>query len=87
MDAPKKPSLDQLLRDSKAQCVDLQAKILVFTEFNLATLEELSELKSSSASRIKRQQRICDEMVAACRQFCIPGEFDLKKFPRLSLAL
>lgn len=37
---------------------------LWLTECNLATLEELKELKSSSKTRIARQQEICDTAIA-----------------------
>lgn len=40
----------------------------VATEWNLATLEELASLSSSSRSRIQRQRQICIEMLYVCRQ-------------------
>lgn len=43
--------------------------LALLIDWNLATLEELKMLKSSSASRIQRQQRICDEGVRYFRQF------------------
>lgn len=39
------------------------------TECNLATLEELQDLKSSSKSRIARQQGICDRMLRTCLSY------------------
>lgn len=46
---------------------------LWLTECNLATLEELQELKSSSKVRVARQQEICDTAMAHVRVF---GEKD-----------
>jgi hypothetical protein len=42
---------------------------LWLTECNLATLEELKELKSSSRTRITRQQEICDNAMVHIRKF------------------
>lgn len=36
------------------------------TEVNIATLDELALLKSSSIARIKRQKRICATMLDVC---------------------
>lgn len=38
------------------------------TEWNLATLEELALLKSSSDSRVRRQVGICEKMLEVCAQ-------------------
>jgi len=40
-----------------------------FTECNLATLEELKSLKSTSKCKLERQQSICDGMIAVCKEF------------------
>lgn len=42
---------------------------LWLTECNLATLEELKDLKSSSKARIARQQEICDNAMVNVRRF------------------
>lgn len=39
------------------------------TEWNLATLEELKDLKSTSKRRLERQQRICEAAVGDCVRF------------------
>lgn len=39
------------------------------TEVNLATLEELAYLKSSSKSRINRQKSICTKMLQVCQEY------------------
>lgn len=44
------------------------------TEVNLATLEELCYLKSSSKSRISRQQSICLRMLNVCAAVVRDGE-------------
>lgn len=45
------------------QCATVLAWL---TECNLATLEDLKGLKSTSAARLHRQQSICDTAVAQC---------------------
>lgn len=42
---------------------------MVATEWNLATLEELEENKGTAKHRIKRQQKICFDMILVCRLF------------------
>lgn len=39
------------------------------TEWNLATLEELEMLKSSSKTRVERQRQICEAAVGDCARF------------------
>jgi hypothetical protein len=47
----------------------LEEAYLEATEWNLATLEELCTIKSSSKSRIDRQKSICGKMLAICATF------------------
>jgi len=45
------------------------------TEVNLATLEELAYLKSSSKSRIDRQKSICTKMLQVCQEYASETEW------------
>lgn len=47
----------------------LEEAYLEATEWNLATLDELCMIKSSSKHRIDRQKSICGKMLAICATF------------------
>ena len=61
----------------------LAQEFAYYTECNLATLEELKAMKSSSKYRIKRQEDICNQMVNICKCFNVPTNFDGRRMPRL----
>ncbi len=47
----------------------LEESYLEATEWNMATLDELCMIKSSSKHRIDRQKSICGKMLAICATF------------------
>jgi len=59
--------------------MNLATSYAVATEWNLATLSELCYLKSSSQSRIKRQTRICHDMLQVCQEY--ESEIDFGNIP------
>jgi len=62
----------------------IEGAFAYYTESNLATLEYLQALASSSKSARQRQKDICDGMVRVCRDFGIePNRTNI----RLSKAL
>jgi hypothetical protein len=66
----------------------LLGEYLWATEVNLATLEELCFLKSSSRVRIRRQRVICERMLKVCQEYS--SELDagqLRSSTRTSRAL
>lgn len=60
--------MSAMFKNRTPEAAALQAGIVLawLTECNLATLEELKELKSSSSYRIQRQQTICNTAVRHC---------------------
>lgn len=48
---------------------NIEEALARLTEWNLATLEELRDHKSSSKYRIRRQENVCAEALRACRAF------------------
>ena len=58
----------------KKELNQLQSVFIESTEWNLATLEELKELKSSSKLRIGRQEAICTNMVKTCESFIVKDD-------------
>jgi hypothetical protein len=72
---------------------NLDEAYLYATEVNLATLEELCSLASSSQSRIKRQRSICLDMLSICDSTMVgklPGIWGTERqpsFPRLQRLL
>jgi hypothetical protein len=48
---------------------ETEEKYVIATEWQLATLEELEDLKSSSKVRTQRQREICNRMLNECRFF------------------
>lgn len=50
----------------------LESAYLEATEWNMATLEELCSIKSSSKHRIERQKSICAKMLVICASFKTP---------------
>lgn len=63
---------EQRLKDLQSDMKDLQWEYMRATEWNLATLEELEEIKGTSNRRIERQKKICDMMFRFCRTFLNP---------------
>lgn len=57
----------------KLDHLSIEDRLATFTEYNLATLEMLESIKSSSKSAIRRQSSICDLMVRACKDFRATG--------------
>ena len=62
------------MRDSPRNAIDAWAWLI---ECDLATLEELEMLKSSSKARIDRQRGICERAV---REFRMLGNADAARF-------
>lgn len=60
---------EQKLREASYSLSGLKWEYMLATEWNLATLEGLEELKGSSKSSIARQKRICYDMISVCRVF------------------
>lgn len=54
---------------SKGYVVSAVEALFRLTEWNLATLEELKDIKSTSKRRIERQQKICEMAVGDCIRF------------------
>lgn len=50
----------------------LESAYLEAAEWNMATLEELCSIKSSSKHRIERQKSICTKMLVICASFKTP---------------
>jgi hypothetical protein len=73
--------------------MNLATRYAEATEWNLATLSELSMLKSSSQSRIKRQTSICQKMLQVCQEWEPEIDFgDITRFsnhvaPRVKMLL
>jgi hypothetical protein len=61
----------------------VQEALCEVTEWNLATLEELRMLKSSSKARVRRQEGICRDMVLAVRRFASLADAERVRCPRL----
>lgn len=59
--------------EQKRHIKDLEESLIAFTEYNLATLEELQITKATKANksgRIERQNLIVTQMVRRCSTFC-----------------
>jgi hypothetical protein len=50
----------------------LAAVLASATEWNLTTLERLEMRKSTSKADLHRQRKICDDMVAHCKDLGVP---------------
>ena len=64
-----------------------EEQLVRYTEYNLATLEELQDLKGTAKHRIERQTKICQEMVLACRSFCHSETPWVQSYGRVKKAL
>ena len=58
-----------------------------YTECELATLEHLKRLKSTSKSELRRHGKIAEGMVAICKEMSIDTRGTLLKCPRLEKLL
>lgn len=58
---------------AKLDHLSMADRLAMFTEYNLATLDILEGVKSSSKYNIRRQRSICDQMVRARAAFGATG--------------
>lgn len=79
--------MSNMFKNRTPEAAAIQTGIVLawLTECNLATLEGLQELKSSSNYRIQRQQSICNKAVQQCIELGIePVGLSGQKCERLS---
>ena len=69
-------------RSSARSFSSVEEAFTYYTEVNLATLGELAMLKSTSASRLKRQSKICLGMLYQCWFFDLRRTASSNKAPR-----